>query len=399
MTPIEICKGVKYVGVNDRSTHKFEALWPLPNGVSYNSYLVIGSEATALIDSVELATLPALMANLNAEGIPAPSYLVINHMEPDHSGSIPEILRAFPDLKIVGNRLTLEMVKGFYGFSDASRMLEIKDGETLSLGDRELKFILTPMVHWPETMMTWLEDEGVLFSGDAFGTFGALNGAVLDSDMDTALYFREMYRYYSNIVGKYGAAVQRAFAKLKDLPLKYICSTHGPVWHARLNEAVDIYNRLSRYEGEPGATIVYGSMYGHTGAMAERLARQLSLRGVRNIRIHNASESSLSDMLADAFRYDILVVGSPTYSMTLFPPVSAFVNAIETRELRNRAFATFGSHTWAAVVEKTAGRVLATSKLESVGHMEMKQSLEADLDAQCADLAEKLVQKAATLAK
>ena len=258
----KITNRVNYVGINDRTSWKFENLWPLPYGVSYNSYLVTGNNKVALIDTVEEASMKSYIDKLDRvlKGKPI-DYLVVNHMEPDHSGGIPEILNLYPDLKIVGNRQTVNMVKGFYGVKDEA-FLEVKENDTIDLGDATLQFIMTPLVHWPETMMTILREERLIFTGDAFGCFGALNGGVVDSEMDTEFYFPEMYRYYSNIVGKYGKPVQMALKKITGLELDYICSTHGPVWHDKIKEVVDIYNRLSLYEGEDGVTIVYGSMSG-----------------------------------------------------------------------------------------------------------------------------------------
>lgn len=351
----EIITDVYYAGVNDRVTTKFEGLWPLPNGVSYNSYVVKGSLRTALMDTVRIDEVREFLANVAditvGKGV---DYLVINHMEPDHSGSIPEIVMAYPEIKIVGNAQTISMVRDFYHVDGPDRFIEIKDGAEIDLGGLTLRFYLTPMVHWPETMMSYLVEKKLLFSGDAFGTFGALNGAVVDSDMDTDRYFPEMYRYYSNIVGKYGKFVQKALARLKDVPLVYICSTHGPVWHDRIAEVVALTDRLSSYKSEPGVTIIYGSMYGNTAEVAEIIAGRLAERGVRNIRVHNAINSELSDMIADAFRYEGLIVGSATYSMRLFPPVEAFMNAMETREIKNKVFAAFGGYTWAkgAVMQK-----------------------------------------------
>ncbi len=345
----EIVKDIFYVGVNDRVKHRFEALWPLPYGVSYNSYIVAGAEKVALIDTVCIEEVREYFNNINAiadgRGI---DYLVVNHMEPDHSGSIPEIMLAYPDIKIVGNSKTIDMIKGFYHIYDAERYLEVKDGDTLDLGGHTLKFYLTPMVHWPETMMTYMEDCGVLFSGDAFGTFGALNGAVIDRDMETDIYIAEMYRYYSNIVGKYGRFVQKAIEKLADLRFSCICPTHGPVWNEKIPEVVDLVSRLAAYKSEPGVVIVYGSMYGNTAEVAEMIAREISALGVKRIIIHNASHSDMSDMITDAFRYETLIVGSATYSMRLLPPVEEFMNAMETREIRNKVFATFSNFTWAA---------------------------------------------------
>ncbi len=343
----EIVKNIFYVGVNDRVTHRFEALWPLPNGVSYNSYIAVGTEKVALIDTVSVDEVREFFNNIDTITKGAKiDYLVINHMEPDHSGSIREVAAAYPDLKIVGNSKTIEMVKGFYHVDD-NRFLEIKDGDSIDLGGRILKFYLTPMVHWPETMMTYVEDARLIFSGDAFGTFGALNGGLIDRDMDTDVYIREMYRYYSNIVGKYGRFVEKALEKLKDLPIEYICSTHGPVWNEKIPEVMEIVKGLAAYRSEPGAVIIYGSMYGNTAEVAEMIARRLSAQGVKKIIIHNASHSSMSDMISDAFRYEILIVGSATYSMTLMPPVDTFMIAMVTREIKNKVLGFFGGYTWA----------------------------------------------------
>lgn len=344
----EILPAIWYVGVNDRRTSLFEGLWPLPIGVSYNSYIVKGSESTALIDTVHVAESPVLLNNIGAVvGEGKVSWLVVNHMEPDHSGSIVSLLAAFPDLKIVCNRRAAAMIGGFYKITDPARFHIVGDGDTLSLGDKTLRFTMTPMVHWPETMMTYVEEDKVLFSGDAFGTFGALNGAVVDEEMVIEPYINEMYRYYSNIVGKYGAAVQKALAKLQSTEIEAVCPTHGPVWRHYLTRVIEITDRLSRYGSEPGVTIVYGSMYGNTTRVAEEIAEGLADGGVKNIKMHDASVSPMSYMISDAFRYEGLVVGSPTYSMTLFPPVRQFLEALKTREVRGKVFGAFGSHTWA----------------------------------------------------
>lgn len=386
----EITKNVHYVGVNDRTTDRFEGLWPLPNGVSYNSYIVSGDEKIALIDTVEIGSIRELLNSMaNQLGNKSIDYLIINHMEPDHSGGITAVLTEYPEAKLVGNKQTIAMVKGFYHVPD-NRFLEITDGSELDLGGKTIKFILTPMVHWPETMMSYVVEDGVLFSGDAFGTFGALNGGVVDNEMDTSWYTDEMYRYYSNIVGKYGRFVQKALEKASGLDIKYICSTHGPVWHDRLREVVGIYDKLSKYESEPGVTIIYGSMYGNTAEVAEAIARQLAARGVKNIKIHNASKSNLSYMISDAFRYEGLIVGSPTYSMHIFPPVEQFMIAMETREVKNKVFATFGSFTWASAAFKQLGDYATKSKLDVVASLEMKHSANNDTYAQISDLADKV---------
>ncbi len=388
----EITKDVHYVGVNDRTTDRFEGLWPLPYGVSYNSYIVKGTEKTALIDTVEIGSIRTLFHSIMSQiGSDRIDYLVINHMEPDHSGGINAVLSAYPEAKLVGNKQTIAMVKGYYHIPD-DRFMEITDGSTLNLGNKTLRFVLTPMVHWPETMMSYIEEDGVLFSGDAFGTFGALNGGVVDNEMETEWYKDEMYRYYSNIVGKYGRFVQKALEKTSGIDIKYICSTHGPVWHEKIAEVVDIYDRLSKYESEPGVTIIYGSMYGNTAEVAEEIGRQLAARGVKNIKIHNAAKAELSYMISDAFRYEGLIVGSPTYSMHLFPPVEQFMIAMETREVKNKVFATFGSFTWASASKKHLDDYAAKCKMEVVASLEMKHAPNQDTFVKISHLADKVVE-------
>lgn len=370
----EITKDIYYAGVNDRVTDRFEGLWPLPCGVSYNSY-VVSKRKTALVDSVEAGYVAELISNVEEIlGVKSPDFLIVNHMEPDHSGGIPMLCARWPEMKIVGNRQTINIIKGFYHINDDSRYHEVKDHDVLDLGGEVLEFTLTPMVHWPETMMCFATQSKVLFSGDAFGCFGAMNGGIVDSEMDCGIYIEEMYRYYSNIVGKYGVFVQKALAKLAGLTPAFICSTHGPVWHDDIERVMDIYDRLSRYEGEPGATIIYGSMYGHTAEVAEAIARRLAQRGIRRIRVHNASKSSMSEMIGDAFRYGILIVGSPTYSMRLFPPVEQFLQAMETREVKNKVFACFGSHTWSPVAATKIGEYLQRMKWDCAASFEMKQA-------------------------
>ncbi|MDE6718173.1 MAG: FprA family A-type flavoprotein [Muribaculaceae bacterium] len=346
----EIIKDIHYVGVNDRTTVKFEEQWPLPYGVSYNSYIVKGVEKTALIDTVKIDAVNSYLEKIGGEKI---DYLIVNHMEPDHSGSIPEVAKLWPDMKIICNAIAAGMIKGFCHVDDDSRFLIVKDGDEVDLGGLTLKFFMTPMVHWPETMMTYVPERKTIFSGDGFGTFGALNGGIIDDEMDTDIYFKEMYRYYSNIVGKYGKSVMMALNKLKPLEIEYICPTHGPVWHKKLNEVVDITRRLASYESEPGVVIVYGSMYGNTTEAVEQIADYLCDAGEKKIIVHNAAHSEMSDMISDAFRYDTLIVGSCVYSMRLFPPVETFLNAMETREIKNKTFGAFGSFSWAnGVAEK-----------------------------------------------
>ena len=337
------------VGVNDTDKVLFEGLWPLPYGVSYNSYLVV-DEKVALIDTVEHGFEEEFLSNINEaiEGRPI-DYLVVNHMEPDHSSLIAYMLEKYPELVIVANAKTLPMLKGYYNVPE-ERVYIIAEGSELSLGGSVLKFHMIPMVHWPETMVTWLEDEGTLFSGDAFGTFGTVSESIVDEEDTFAEYRDEMIRYYSNIVGKYGNPVQTALKKLSGLDIRRICSTHGPVWEKNIQAVVSLYDRLSRYEVERGVCIVYGSMYGNTAAAADALALELEKMdipyAIHDLACNNAGDLGISGAIRDAFRYDTIVVGSPTYNNGIFPPVETFMKALQSRLVKGRRFFAFGSYTW-----------------------------------------------------
>ena len=298
---IEISNKVYYVGVNDRNKNLFEGLWPLPNGVSYNSYL-IDDDLVCLIDTVEVDFFTQCLENIHEVIGDRPiDYIVINHMEPDHSGSLALMKKYYPNAKIVGNKKTFGMMQGFYGIGD--NQLEVKNGDSLELGHHTLNFVLTPMVHWPETMVTLDSVNNILFSGDAFGCFGALNGGVIDSEINCDTFWLEMVRYYSNIVGKYGVPVQNALKKLAGVKIDYICATHGPVWHDYIDKVVGMYDQMSKYETEPGLVICYGTMYGNTERMAEVIARAASQEGLKNIVIYNVSKTHHSYIIRDIFRY------------------------------------------------------------------------------------------------
>ena len=337
------------VGVNDDDKVLFEGLWPIPYGVSYNSYLVV-DEKVALIDTVECGFEDEFLANINeAIGGRNIDYLVVNHMEPDHSSLVAYMLETYPGLQIIANAKTVPMLKGYYGTPE-ERITVVGEGSSLSLGGCTLNFSLIPMVHWPETMVTWLAEENTLFSGDAFGTFGAVAEEIVDEDGTFEQYKDEMTRYYACIVGKYGTPVQTALKKLSGLEIKRICSTHGPVWEQNILQVVALYDRMSRYEVERGVCIVYGSMYGNTAAAADALALELEARGIpyaiHDLAGNNAGELGLSGALRDVFKYDTIIVGSPTYNNGIFPPVETFMKALQARLIKGRRFYAFGSYTW-----------------------------------------------------
>ena len=392
----EITSGIYYTGVNDRVTDKFEGMWPLPYGVSYNAYLVRGSKGTALMDTVEITEvheyLDAVERTLQGS---TPDYLVVHHMEPDHSGSIPEVVRRWPDLKIVGNAQTVGMIKGFYHVDDDSRFVTVKDGDTIDLGDMNLLFRLTPMVHWPETMMTYVAERGVLFSGDAFGCFGALNGGIIDTEINCETFWLEMVRYYSNIVGKYGIPVQNALKKLAGVELDYICSTHGPVWHEHIEKVIGMYDKMSKYETEPGLVICYGTMYGNTERMAEIIARAASKAGVKNIVMYNISKTHHSYILRDIFRYKGLIVGAPTYNAGLYHEMEVLLSELANKDIKNHLLGWYGSHCWASkAVAKIQEWNETKLHYEPVGEpVDMKQAITPEVKAQCEALGKAMAEK------
>lgn len=388
----EIENQIYYVGVNDRQKALFENLWPLPYGVSYNSYLIV-DEKTVLVDTVDICYsdifLKKIEDALNGRTL---DYLIVNHMEPDHAGCIRLLRQQYPNVQIVGNKQTFGMLEGFHGITTG--LYEVKEGDTLSTGSHQLSFYMAPMVHWPEVMVTYDAVSKILFSADAFGTFGTLDGGVIDTDMNVEHYWEEMIRYYSNIVGKYGNPVQRALQKLSALDIQTICSTHGPVWREHKEKAIQIYDRLSRYEGEEGVTIVYGSMYGNTEQMAETIASSLSANGVKHIVMHNVSKSPASYILKDIFKYKGLIIGCPTYSNRLYPEVASILDKIETREVKNRLFGYFGSFSWSGVAVKQLTAFGEKMKWTTVGEpVEQKQGLKADKYDACWDLGKAMAEQ------
>ena len=378
-TGMEIKGKVHYVGVNDRNKTLFENLWPLPYGVSYNSYL-IDDEMVALVDTVDVCYFEVYLKKIRSIIGDRPiNYLIINHMEPDHSGSISLIKQYYPNIVIVGNKKTFDMVEGFYGVGGERYV--VGEGDFLALGHHKLRFSLIPMVHWPETMVTYDETEGILFSGDAFGCFGALNGGVIDANINTDIYWDEMVRYYSNIVGKYGAPVQKALQKLQALKINAICSTHGPVWTEEIPRVVRIYDRLSRYEAEEGVVIAYGTMYGNTAE-------------IRNIVMHNVSHTNHSYIIADVFKYRGLIVGCPTYNTQMYPEMEALLNKLSAREIKGRYMGWFGSFTWASAAVKKITEFNDKLKFEPVGNpIEMKHSMKSETYVQCKELAKAMADR------
>lgn len=368
----QLVNNIYYVGVNDRQKDLFENMLPLQYGVSYNSYL-INDEKTVLVDTVEHPFVEQLINQVTSvlNGKPL-DYLIVNHMEPDHSSGIKTLKLLYPDLQIILNAKTADMLNGFYGISD--NLYIVKDGDTFSTGSKTLSFHFTPMVHWPEVMMTYVKEDELLFSADAFGCFGALNGAVIDSELDLTVHYNEMVRYYANIVGKYGLPVQNALKKLSGTPIKMICSLHGPVWKDEIAKVVGIYDTLSKYEAEPGVVIVYGSMYGHTEQMAEAVAEGAASI-TKNVKVYDVSRTNASYILADIFRYKGFICGSPTYCNELYPEINSLLAKIKTRGIKNREFGCFGSFTWAGATLKNFKAFAEEMKWDCVATPEIKQNM------------------------
>ncbi|RJP60621.1 MAG: FprA family A-type flavoprotein, partial [Candidatus Auribacter fodinae] len=341
---IPIKESIFWIGTNDHETHLFESIWPLPRGVSYNSYIIV-DEKTALIDTVKNSTsmtyLDKLEKVLNGKSL---DYLIINHMEPDHSGTIKILTELYPNLKIIGNTKTADFLKNFYAIVDNFQVVE--DQSVLDLGKHKLQFHFTPMVHWPETMMTYETTNKILFAGDAFGGFGSLNAGIFDDEVDLEFFEDEILRYFSNIVGKYSSMVQKAIAKLSGLDIKIIAATHGPVWRTNPGNIIDMYDRWSRHEAEEGVVVVFASMYGNTERMMESVAQGLTGENVRRIRIHNAATTHPSYMIRDIWRFKAVVLGSPTYNLKLFPPVEYLLQMLENEMLKNRILGIFGTFGW-----------------------------------------------------
>ncbi len=355
MNPSAVRPGIFWVGVNDRVTDLFEGQWPLPYGVSYNSYLVVGKRV-ALVDSVKAAFAEEFVAELARVVAPERiAYFIVNHMEPDHSGALPLLRRLAPRAEILATPAALPMLESFYGITEGVRA--VADGEVLDLGGKRLSFHPIPFVHWPETMATYEETQRILFSCDAFGGFGALDGVLFDDEADLAHYESEAVRYFANIVGMHTRPVLRAIGKLEGIPIEVIAPSHGLVWRTDPGRVVDLYGRLARMEGEPAVTVLYGSMYDHTREMADAVARGVTAAGVP-VRVVDAGRVHPSFVLAEAWRRKGLVLGSPTYDTGIFPAVEHALRLIARKRLANRVVGLFGSFGWrGGAVRKMADEV------------------------------------------
>lgn len=342
---IKIHEGIHWVGVNDRETDIFESLWSLPQGVAYNAYVVQGDDKTAVIDTVKGPWFTDYLAKIKSViGEKPLDYLVINHMEPDHSGAISSLRLAYPNIKLVGNPKTFPLLKGFYG--EECGTVEVKDGGELDLGGHRLVFATVPMVHWPESMVTFDADTGILFSSDAFGGFGAHEGGLFDDQKCQERWEGEMLRYFATIVGKYCATTQSALKKCSKLDIKMICPAHGTIFRKDVKKVVSLYDKWSKYESEPGALVVYGSMYGNTKRMAEAVCRGLAESGLSNTILYDVSRTNSSYLLRDFWKMRGLAAVSCTYNGGLFPPMGDFFHKLLSRKPKNHVLGLAGSYSW-----------------------------------------------------
>ena len=343
-----------YVGGSDRRLSRFENLFPIPKGVSYNSYVLL-DEKTVLFDTADESISRQYIENVvhALNGRPL-DYMVVQHMEPDHCAMIDDMLRRYPEAKMVCSAKAVGMFAQFYGTDVAARALVVKEGDKLSTGEHTLHFVMAPMVHWPEVMVTYDEKDKILFSADAFGTFGALAGNIFDDEItfDTT-WMNDARRYYTNIVGKCGVQVQALLKKAASLDIEMICPLHGPIWRKDLGLLLEKYQKWSTYEPEDKTVMIaYATMYGNTENAANVLAGMLADKGVKNIAMYDVSETDVSELVAESFRCSHLVLAAPTYNSRIQPKMEAYLSDIKALNLQNRTVAVIDNGTWAATAGK-----------------------------------------------
>ena len=354
-----------WLGASDRRLALFENVYPIPNGISYNSYLLL-DEKTVLFDTVDSAIHHQFFENLqHTLANRALDYVVVHHMEPDHCAELDSLLRLHPETTVVCNAQTKKMIEQFFEINlPAEKYLLIKEGDSLNTGKHTLQFISAPMVHWPEVMMTYDTTDKILFSADAFGTFGALNGNIFADEVNFEReYLYEARRYYTNIVGKYGPQVQNVLKKASTLDIQMICPLHGFIWRKNLGFFIDKYAKWAAYEPEERAIVIaYGSIYGNTANAAEILATKLAEKGVRNIRLYDVSVTHPSYIISEAFRASTLVFAAPTYNAGIFVNMDNLLRELTAHNLQNRAIALIDNGTWAPLAGKQMNEEIAKWK-------------------------------------
>ena len=354
---MNISDKIKYIGVDDTTLDLFESQYAVPDGVSYNSYVIL-DDKTAIMDTVDKRGMKDWENNLlNALDGRNADYVIIQHMEPDHAGSLARLIELFPEITVVGNAKTFVMINQFFENINIKNSLTVKEGDTLNLGSHTLTFVMAPMVHWPEVMVTYESSEKVLFSADGFGKFGALS---LTENADWAC---EARRYYFNIVGKYGAPVQTLLKKASALDIKTICPLHGPVLSDHLGYYLDLYNTWSSYQPESkGVFIAYASIHGNTAYAAEQFAEMLRNKGVDNVVITDLSRCDIAEAVEDAFRYDRMVLAAASYDAGVFPIMQDFLHHLQAKAFQNRTVGLIENGSWAPTAAKTMRNILETMK-------------------------------------
>ena len=391
-----VTEEIVWVGASDRRLALFENIFPIPRGVSYNSYVLL-DEKTVLLDTVDASVAGQFFENL--EHVLADrtlDYLVVNHMEPDHCAMIADIVRRYQDVKVVGNAKTFGMMKQFFGTDYAERAIVVKEGDTLATGAHTLHFVMAPMVHWPEAMVTYDDKDKVLFSADGFGTFGALNGNIFADEVDFDRdWLDDARRYYTNIVGKYGASVQALLKKAAGLEIAVICPLHGPIWRENLGYILEKYQKWSTYEAEEKAVVImYASMYGDTASAADALAGALSERGIRKIEVYDVSNTHVSELISEIFRASHLVFAAPTYNGGIYPVMENLLSDMKALAVQKKTVALMENGTWAAMAAKQMREKLSELKEVTVldTQVTIKSAMLADQRAELEAFADAIVQ-------
>jgi len=351
MTDINISDSIKYIGVNDKTLDLFESQYKIPNGVSYNSYVILDKKV-AIMDTVDSRATDEWIANLEKtlDGRTV-DYLVISHLEPDHSANIQNLIERYPDMKLVGNKKTFDMLPQFFDVDITGKTLLVAEGDELNLGDHTLQFFMAPMVHWPEVMVEYEKTEKILFSADGFGKFGALY--VEDEWID------EARRYYLNIVGKYGSPVQVLLKKAATLDIKTICPLHGPILKENLSYYIDKYNTWSKYEPEEdGVLVAYASIHGNTANAAKKMASILEEKGAKKVVLFDLSRQDMSEAVTNAFIYDKLILAGATYDGGVFPCMEEFLLHLKSKNYQKRTVGIIENGSWAPMAAKTMEGIL-----------------------------------------
>ena len=358
----KVTEDLYWVGVNDKRLHLFENIHPIPRGVSYNSYLLM-DEQTVLFDTVDWSGCREFLKNVEEvlDGRDL-DYLIINHMEPDHAASMEEVLIRYPNCKVISNEKSFMFMHQF-GFNVEGRKDEVKEGDVRCFGKHTITFVAAPMVHWPEAMVSFDTTNGVLFSADAFGSFGSLDGKLFNDEVNFDRdWIDDARRYFTNIVGKYGPFVQHLLKKAATVPIKMFCPLHGPVWRTNLDYYIDKHDKWSRYEPEEkGVMIVYASMYGNTENMAEILAFKLAERGVK-VKLYDVSSTDTSWLLSEAFHYSHILLASPTYNGGIYPLMNHFLHEMKSHGLKNRTFILAENGTWGPAAARLMGKQIEEMK-------------------------------------